>query len=112
MGRGCKFSYLPLPPLFHPSLQLLGGKGMDGRGSFLCLYLQRGKEVFFWMGEMSRCVVFPSPCFIGKWRAECEHPSSPVLLIFMSLSYGKDRDSMKKLIPLKNILEMWPSPYF
>ena len=85
---------------------------MEG-GSFLCLYLQRGKEVFFFrVGEMSRCVVFPSPCFMGKWGAESENPSSPVLLIFMSLSNGKDRDSMKKLIPLKNILEMWPSPYF
>ncbi len=59
---------------------------------------------------MSRCVVFPSPCLMGKWGADSKNPSSPVLLIFMSLSYGKDRDSMKKLIPLRYILEMWSSP--
>ena len=102
VGRRCKFSYLPLPPLFHPSLQLLGGE-RDGRKGELSLSISpnRKRSVFFRVGEMSRCVVFPSPCFMGKWGAECENPSSPVLLIFKSLSYGKDRDSMKKLIPLK-----------
>ncbi len=61
---------------------------------------------------MSRCVVFPSPCFMGKWGAECENPSSPVLLIFLCLSVTGKIEMYEKVASSKIYSGNVASPLF